>query len=383
MTIEAATLISPINRQELDQALRKVWCLGANVIVGWRALPSGIKLLYLPGHALAEVAKAHPDLLEMHRQVTSDEHFATLVESGCLHSDISLAFELPKAEVIDELLRHYTITYCRCRAVALFDIVSFSLFSRFQQVAQLNMLTHYINLAASHCQRVGMPIDLSISSTGDGFYAWNRKDGLAADLALYHTSMLALAFNAAARQLAETESLPELRCGIHFGSHYEYYQAFGDQPDSSGFIVGDVTIDLARLVSAALANQLLIGSHTRHLSDSEQVWIDQIGGRNVDTPIFVALAQHGVGELIGIPLPGGEIASAKAYLTGQPLSAGEFSIKKYCVTDKHGLEHRCFNAKFNVQRASGEDVYVGLMEKNLDAFDARHLELEDIWVRIG
>ena len=381
--IEATTLLSPADGKELDQALRKVWCLGANVIVGWRALPSGIQLLYLPGHALAEVAKAHPDLLEIHRQVTSDEQFAALIESGCLSTDLSLSFELPEAAAIDELLRHYTITHCRCRAVALFDIVSFSLFSRFQQVAQLNMLTHYINLAASHCQHVGMPIDLSISTTGDGFYAWNRNEGLAADLALYHTTMLALAYNAAARQLAETESQPKLRCGIHFGSHYEYYQAFGGRPDFSGFIVGDVTIDLARQVSAALANQLLIGSHTRHLSDAERIWIDRIGGRNVDTPTFVALAQHGVGKLIGIPLPGGEITGAKAYLTGHQSSANEFSIKKYCVTDKHGLEHRCFNAKFNVRRALGDDIFVGLLDKELDAFDATHLEPEDIWVRFG
>ncbi len=387
MARRTASSLSSKNLRELDFALRKIWSYGANVIVGWRALPLGIQLIHLHSYALPAAAKRHPDLLDPQRCVTSKDRYESLLAAGCKVSDTALSFALPDsgpaAEHIDDLLRYYTVTVCDCRAVALFDMVNFSLYSTFEQITLINILSHYINSAALQCQRHGMPIELSMSTTGDGFYVWNRKEGLAADLTLYALTMLALVYNNTARRRARTASVPQLRCGIHFGSHFEYYQAHGDPPDVHGFIVGDVTISLARMMSAAQANQTIIGSYVRELGEDDSEWRETIDSSAMDTPSFVALAQSRLNDLVGVPVPGGKIATIKAYLTGDRLSEDEFSIKRYRVVDKHGIEHKCFNAKLTVTDTSGGgDVYVGLMDKDLGVFDRLHVAAEDIRVRL-
>lgn len=37
--------LTPDNRKELYQVLRKVWSWGANIAIGWQAQPSGIRLV--------------------------------------------------------------------------------------------------------------------------------------------------------------------------------------------------------------------------------------------------------------------------------------------------------------------------------------------------
>lgn len=386
MTTVTDSELSPENRRELDIALRKVWRLGANVIVGWRALPFGIEVLHITSYDLPKIAKQHADLLNFDRYIGSEEAFNKLVSAGCETETLSLSFSRSTSSdshfAINDTIRHYTVTHFECRTIALYDIVSFSVHSPFEQITQVNVLSHYISLAAQRCKSLGMPIDLSMTTTGDGFYVWNRNVGLMADIALYNATLLALAYNAAARQLANTETVPRLRCGVHSGSHYEYYQGSGARSDNNGFIVGDVTINLARLISKAQTNQLLVGSYTRTLADIDEQWRDLLGVPTIDTPTFMALAQNEQNKLVGLPVPGGKIRSVKAYFTGPRVSENEFSIRKYYVKDKHGIEHPCFNAKFNMTTSSNENIFFGLLDKDLKKFDARVDEDEDITIRV-
>ena len=378
--------LEPGQSRALDGALRSTWNLGANFIIGWRSQPKGIQLLYLPSHGLPEVGKNHPHLLGPERRVASERQMDSLVEAGCKYRDVELPFEIPLGPAverqIDEMLRYYTVTQCECRAVSLFDIVNFSMHSAFDQITQLNMLTHYVNTAAARCQKLDMPIDLRMSTTGDGFYLWNREEGLAADLALYTVTMLALFYDSAAQRVARSASVPHLRCCLHFGRHFELFQPFGGTGGVNDFIVGEVTISLARMTSTALPRQTLIGSYVRRIGDADKEWRGVIGGENIDTPSFIALAQGHLDKLVGLKAAGGQIAGIKAYLTGHRVSDSEFSIKRYCVVDKHGLEHRCFNAKFNVATESGDIIHVGLLDSELDSFNALHEESNDIRVRV-
>ena len=104
-----------------------------------------------------------------------------------------------------------------------------------------------------------------MSTTGDGFYIWNRNVGLLADIALYAVSLLALAYNAAARDLAATERVPRLRCAIHFGANYEHYQPTGERVDRNGYIVGDVTKQTPQTTYGVTKSigELLINDYTR------------------------------------------------------------------------------------------------------------------------
>ena len=373
-------------RTELDVNLRKIWSLGANVIVGWRFLPAGIKVAYLPSYDLPQVAKTHPNLLRYNRYVESEEEFAALADTGCRVKPLAIfnnyGIDKQSISFVNELVQRYSVTHTECRAVALFDIVSFSLYSPFEQITQINVLSHYIRLAARRCKSLELPVDLSMTTTGDGFYIWNNETGLMADIGMFCVTLLSLAYTNAAQAAASTESVPRLRCCLHIGSHYEYFQATAGRTNDGSFIVGDVTIELARLIGAAHTNQLVIGSFTRDLSDAEPLIRDAIGLPSIDTLAFMALAQGAILKLVDLPIPGGKITDVKAYLTGPQVSENTFTIRKYYVTDKHGLEHPCYNAKFNVTVSGNRQIFFGLLDRDLEKFKGHAGEDSDIEIRV-
>src|SRR5690606_40569555 len=100
-----------------------------------------------------------------------------------------------------------------CRAVALFDIVGFSLLSPFEQMTQLNSLSYSLNSAQSKLLDKRIGVDFARSTTGDGFYVWNRDLDFDANVNLYHLMYLVLADNAIARRKAERNTVPRLRAG--------------------------------------------------------------------------------------------------------------------------------------------------------------------------
>jgi len=378
--------ISPENRKELYEKLGGVWDLGANVLIGWRAAVGGIELLYLPSLELPIAAKRHRGLLERNRHMGDSDRYSDFLNAGCSSIRIPLSFDIHETEPfilqMEAILRYYTVTHSKSRAVALFDIVQFSHHSAFVGISQINILSFHANLAASHVTAAGLPIDLNMSTTGDGFYIWNRNEGLSADLALFYVTGLVLAYNQFALDDQPHNTLPVLRCCFGFGEYYEYYQASGTKPDSRGFIVGDITIDLARLISTALPKQLLIGSRIRPN--------DAPGGNDsnihnaprIDMPMFFNFAQKNARVLNGSPIGKGSIAEVRMRLTGDALSEQEYTMKKYDVIDKHSFSHRCFNATFDVRDSLGHDIKTGLPTESLIDFSALHIEKEDVRMKV-
>ncbi len=361
---------SSANISELERHLRKIWAFGANVIVGWRIGALGLKILYLPSYALAKAAQAYPDLLSGDRNLKSDAEAHRLAKIGARTASVSLSFNVPRDEKvifhINRFIRKFSITHCRFRCVSLFDIVQFSKYDHFDQITLITMLSHNLHFAAERCNRLGLPIELAMTTTGDGFYVWNNRRGIEADISLYTTTMLALIYNNAALNIAETAAVPTLRCCVHFGRHFEYYQPRGDRSDSQGFIVGDVTIELARMMAMAMPNQILLGTYSR----KHDKWHAYADRGIVDTESFVTAAQEGLKKLIGLPIPGGTIATIRSYLTGDETMPGAFTVKTYRVVDKHALEYPCFNAKLNFTDSAGNDVYIGCMDGDLAGFGA-------------
>lgn len=378
--------VSAENRKELYEKLGSIWDLGANVIIGWRVAADGIELLYLPSLELPIAAKRHRGLLERDRHMGDSDRYRDFLDAGCQTAQVPLSFEVceagPFIKQMESILRYYTVTHSKSRAVALFDIVQFSHHSAFVGISQINILSFHANLAASHVTAAGLPIDLNMSTTGDGFYIWNRNEGLAADLALFYVTGLVLAYNQFALDDQPHNALPVLRCCFGFGEHYEYYQASGSKPDSRGFIVGDVTIDLDRLISSALPKQLLIASRIRPN--------DAPGGNDslienaprIDMPMFFNFAQQNASVLKESPIGNGRIADIRVALTGDALSEHEHTIRKYEVIDKHGFSHRCFNATFDVRDSLGMEINTGLPAESLIDFGALHIEKEDVKIKV-
>jgi hypothetical protein len=68
------------------------------------------------------------------------------------------------------------------RAVILFDAVGFSLLTPLQQVVQLNSLSCSVNAAYAKLLDREININFARTTTGDGFYIWNRMRGVEANV---------------------------------------------------------------------------------------------------------------------------------------------------------------------------------------------------------
>jgi len=369
---------------ELDRRLHEHWGLGRNFILGWCANDDGIELLIVPHYTVAEYAlntrrsgvpadKSGGDqeaanfvmgLLARRRQLLPRQmnNAARLlgVEPAPIRLRTQLTGSLAEKIIVEKLVARYGVSYVQDRAVALFDIVGFSLLSPFEQMTQLNSLSYSLNSAHSKLLNRRLNVNFARSSTGDGFYIWNRDIGVDANTNLYHLMHLVLADNAIARSKAHGRTVPLLRAAFHVGSCYEFHQAEGLNPTVFSDIVGDVTIELARMVERALPGQVLVGDFSAVLP-----------GRQPDSSIemdaitFIDNAQINLSQLNGLVLSGESIQSIKCYLTGEPSSNGGYSIRKLMIEDKHGLTHNVYNAKINIYRKHSDPILLGIEDRLL------------------
>jgi len=368
----------------LDQFLYGLWNLGENLVFGWTPVAKGLTLLVAPHPLLTEFvggggdedeARRRNRLLEEllgtpdHLPMPELEHMAAAL--GITPLRIELPFEPEQGlglDLIAAIVARYGIRLVEDRAVILFDAVGFSLLSPLEQVVQLNSLSCSVNAAYAKLLDSEININFARTTTGDGFYIWNRMRGIEANVELYQLMQFILADNALARERAQRpESVPQLRACFHVGSHYEFYQSEGLNPTSFSYLVGQVTIELARMIERALPGQILVGKFNtlmRGETSSDVVRIDSVD--------FVERTRQPLKALNGLVLAGAAIDEIACYLTGKAEGGrGEFGISEFEIADKHGRPHRVYNAKINIHRRDGEPIFLGLREEDLPAFSAR------------
>jgi hypothetical protein len=229
-------------------------------------------------------------------------------------------------------------------------------------MTQLNSLSYSLNSAQSKLSRKKIGIDFARSTTGDGFYVWNTELTLDANINLYHFMHLALADNAIARTKADGNVVPRLRAGFHVGGSYEFHQAEGLNPTLYHYIVGDVTVDLARMIEQAEPDQILIGdfvAEMRFLNGDSPSWV------TLDAIDFVDRAKRSVEQLRGLVLSGERVDQIKCYLTGARLDTGEFTVRRIQINDKHGKTRSVFNSKANIYRGNTDPILLGIQDREL------------------
>lgn len=373
------------NLLELDRQFYAHWSLGQNLVLAWSPTRDGVLLLVVPHYAVASYGAemqspatnrngetpAHQfimHLLSGARQFSDRQmHNATrllAVEATPVVLRQPLTGTPEETAAIERLVKRYSVSYVRNRAVALFDIVGFGLLSPFEQMAQLNSLSCSLNAAHSRLLARRMLVNFARSSTGDGFYIWNRDVGLEANTNLYHFMHLVLADNAIAWQKGHGRGVPLLRTSFHVGSCYEFNHAEGLNPTVYCDVVGDVTIGLARMIEHALPGQILVGEFCVPMF---QVGLEaeREGGPDFDAIRFMDQAQGSLSQLNGLELSGEAVESIKCYLTGEACPDGTFSIRKLAIEDKHGLRRNAFNAKVNIHRRGAEPILLGIEDRLL------------------
>ncbi len=366
------------NLVHLERCLHQHWSLGENNILSWAPLDEGILILVVPHYAIAEYTSPQQgtgtprvspsfitELISGDRQLNFQQmqKVARLLDVKPVYIPLRqpLSGHPVETQVIEKMIRRYGINYVASRAVTLFDIVGFSLLTPFEQMTQLNSLSYSLNSAHAKMLDQDVGINFARSSSGDGFYVWNRDDGLEANVNLYHFMHIVLADNAIARSKAVSRAVPRLRACFHVGSCYEFHQAEGLNPTMQDFIVGDVTIELARMIEAALPGQILVGEFLADEDESDPTQTQA----HVDAVTFLQRAQGNLSKLSGLEFSGERVTAIKCYLTGEHLGGGEFSIRRLTIKDKHGLSRVAYNAKVNIYRQNTQPILLGIEDRKL------------------
>jgi len=373
----------------LDDALFELWNLGENVLLAWSTARRQLRVLSVRHYAIAEAihygSAGARDIETATRAVNEilvgpsylpGKEFERVCRlfGGTAHA-VDVEFEVGAdvtVGLVSRLIARYGMTLVRGRAVVLLDAVEFSLRAPLEQVAMLGSLAYSVNSAYRQLLSKDIRVNFARTTTGDGFYIWNRERSLEADIALYQLTMMILADNAVAQQKARGAWVPRLRAAFHVGEHYEFYQVEALNPTTFSYIVGPVTIDLSRMIDKALPGQILIGEFERELREHPTGPTLRQG-----TLEFFDQTAAALEPLRGLEVAGDRIESIRCYLTGERRDAGGFSVNRYHILDKHGTSRRVYNAKINIHRERAEPIFLGVQHERLAPFSATQVDALD------
>ena len=130
------------------------------------------------------------------------------------------------------------------------------------------------------------------------------------------------------------------------------------------YIVGDVTIELARMIEAALPGQILVGDFLTDVVEGGQLDPAETQA-NLDAVTFLQRAQGNLAKLSGLEFSGERVTAIKCYLTGESIGEGEFNIRRLHIKDKHGLSRVAYNAKVNIYRETAQPILLGIEDRKL------------------
>lgn len=377
--------LSPRTRRSLldiDDTLFKTWDLGDNLILAWTRVEHQLRFLAVRHYAIFEMfgyesdgnasreadnpviellaGPKHLDPAEFERVCQRFGGAAQIVDAR-IETDAD--FSVP---LVDGIVTRYGVSLVRNRAVLLLDVVGFSLRAPLDQLAMLNSLNYSINSACRQLHSRDVHIDFARTTTGDGFYIWNRALGPQATIALYELMMLILADNAVAQRKARHFPVPRLRAAFHVGDHYEFYQVEGLNPTAFGYIVGQVTVDLARLIEKTLPGQIVLGEFTLSMDPAGS---GPMSG--CDTRMFVEQAAARIEGLKGLAVADDQIDDIRCYLTGPREGDGSFGVDRYAILDKHDTLRYAYNAKINIHLLRSSPIFLGIQCKDADRFAIR------------
>jgi class 3 adenylate cyclase len=351
-------------QQRLHAIFFDLWRFGSNALVGWRPSRNGIEVITLPKVRLfADHGQHLPVFSEgslMEGLALDDAARLLDVQPVELRLEQRIGAapgEIPPA-LVERVFRLFTVRKVLHRAVLLIDIVGFSKAAPEVQAAQLTTLEFSLNLAEEMARAQGLAVQFGRTTTGDGFYVWNERPGLRGDIDFFcAVAIFQIVFSALKRTSTHAEAVPVLRLCLSIGSHFAYRQPRKDGSDAGAFIVGDVTIQVARLISSALPDQMLVGDFQRPLG---------LGQNRANAETFLLAVSERLAALKTLSVLGYRIDRVAFYLTG-PRNAddGRHVPALMTITDKHGFEHRCYNAKLNAFAEQGEPYYCGLQHGDL------------------
>lgn len=340
---------------ELNAFLAKQWGYGRNLVVGWSLMRVGLRLIIAPRSRIFQVAGSDPRIVRGERLMSQDELHRRARQLNVETISLSVSKQFGEGpgrislSAVEVLMRRYSIIETENRGVLLFDITSFGRLPPLGQVAQLSYLDHAINIAQRVVSDARIHVEVSRSTTGDGFYCWNRREGFDADANIFAFKAITLCLLKYMMQHETDKFIPNIKTCGSIGSHYTYFSVERLNPRGSNYIVGDVTIQLARLMEAAEPGQILIGNFMRPTP----------GGEVFTPKDFAEIVNDKLRAFCGRKLFGSKLREAKFYLTGREVDRTHM-VDRFAVEDKHGFKHIAFNGKINFHFDDGSSIFLGL-----------------------
>lgn len=379
---DAISIVQRGNLKALEKTLRKQWRMGQNIVLCWSSDERGVLVIFVPHYFLGNYCAAGDsanessrdnesfirELISGTRRKTRDEMFAISQRLGVaptfIKLDKALSEEPAVLEAVEVVIRRYGLSYVDSRAVLLFDIVDFSLFTPFEQASQLNSLSYSLNSAYNKLLAQGIEVNFARTTTGDGYYVWNRDLSPSANQDLFVFMLLVVADNAVARAASRGNTVPEIRTGYHIGGHYELYQAEGVNPSVFSYIVGDVTIELARMLSVARASQVLVGDF--HCGQAGWGSEEVRSVTSVSAISFVSSCNRTLSVLEGLQFSGKKLESISCSLTETEELDGQTRPRRFRIIDKHGLSRFAYNLEIEITlEGNSLSLLLGLNERQL------------------
>lgn len=378
--VNAISIVQRGNLKALETTLRRQWRMGQNIVLCWSSDERGLLVILVPHYFLGNYCAADDaptgvgqnnetfvrKLISGERRKTREELFEVSkrldVSPTFIKLDTTLAEEPPVLQAVEQVIKRYGLSYVESRAVLLFDIVDFSLHTPFEQASQLNSLSYSLNSAYNKLLAQGIKINFARTTTGDGYYIWNRDLGSNANQDLFVFMLLVVADNAVAQAASKGKTVPVIRTGYHIGGHYELYLAEGVNPSAISYIVGDVTIELARMLDLAQPSQLLIGEFHCEQASSGASTVKSITA--VSATSFVSACDRELHLLHGIPMSGKDINAMSCRLTEGVEKDGQVRPRRFRIVDKHGLSHFVYNLQIEID-LEGNNLCLGLTEDKL------------------
>ena len=144
---EAISIVQRGNLKTLEKTLRKQWRMGQNIVLCWSADERGLLVIFVPHYFLGNYCAAGDaqaqencdnedfirELISGQRRKTRDELFAVSERLDVSPTFIKLSTALTEEhqvlDAVEQLIKRYGLSYVESRAVLLFDIVEFSLYT--------------------------------------------------------------------------------------------------------------------------------------------------------------------------------------------------------------------------------------------------------------
>jgi hypothetical protein len=132
------------------------------------------------------------------------------------------------------------------------------------------------------------------------------------------------------------------------------------------YIVGDVTIELARMLDGASPGQIVMGDFATSVPTSSREGAYLI---DVDTPRFVERARKKLASLKDWSLSEDKILEVRCYLTGETGASGGETVKTFTITDKHGMTRKTYNVRINIHMSNSQAIILGMQRRAKDHRD--------------